>query len=305
MAAKVLDTENNFFYRIAPQPPAIQPGVAVLIYDRAGLWTRERLLALREKTAYPSCRFLLIDGRADRAGQEVSDGAAVPPPEVTFGRAHALHQAIIASKEEYLAILDGQVIDLDPVWLDELVTWCTTDPPGLVCGRILYDRGDGPSFTLPDLENAGTAYYAAFLTRASRHLNGVHCLQRLSLCGWELCLLPRSLYQEMGGFDWQNFPEQLTMADFSLRVTEAGYRVMYTPGSLVEFPATEAFPTVESDVSAAEKQAFQQRWRARLRQFDRFYNRNALDERGIDRERFAVWLEGSQPPAEGGGASGR
>jgi hypothetical protein len=96
----------------------------------------------------------------------------------------------------------------------------------------------------------------------------------------------------LGGFDWQNFPDQLTMADFSLRVTEAGYRVLYTPGSLVEYPATEAFPTAESDVSAAEKQAFQQRWRAWLRQFDRFYNRNVLDERGIDRERFAAWLEG-------------
>jgi hypothetical protein len=104
----------------------------------------------------------------------------------------------------------------------------------------------------------------------------------------------------LGGFDWQNFPDQLAMADFSLRVTEAGYRVLYTPGSLVEVPATEAFPTVESDVSASEKQAFQQRWRAWLRQFDRFYNRNVLDERGIDQERFAAWLEGSQP-AEGGG----
>jgi len=301
MAAKVLDTEHNFFYRIAPQSLASPPGVAVLIYDQAGRWTRERLLALREKTAYPSCRFFVVGGRADRVGQEESDEGAVPPPEAAFGRAHALHQAIIAAKEEYLAILDGHLVDLDRVWLDELVTWCTTGPPGMVCGRILYGQGDGPSLTLPDLDNVGTAYYAAFLTRASRHLNGVHCLQRLSLCGWEPCLLPRSLYLEMGGFDWQTFPEQLTMADFSLRVSEAGYRVMYTPGSLVEFPATEGFPTVESDASVAEKPAFQQRWRAWLRQFDRFYNRNALAERGIDRERFAAWLVDSQP-AEGGGA---
>ncbi len=302
MAAKALDTEHKFFYRIAPQLPATQPGVAVLIYDRAGLWTRERLLALREKTAYPSCRFLLVGGRADTAGQEESaGGVAVPPPAAGYGRAYALHRAILTAQEEYLAILDADAVDLDPAWLGELLAWSAADPQGMVCGRVLYDKGDGPTFTLPDLDNTSTVYYAAFLTRASRHLNGVHCLQRLSLCGWESCLLPRSLYHELGGFDWQNFPDQLAMADFSLRVTEAGYRVLYTPGSLVELPARETFAADQSDVGGLEKQTFQQRWGAWLRQFDRFYNRSALDERGIDRERFAAWLEGSQP-AEGGGA---
>lgn len=302
IAAKALDTEHKFFYRIAPQLPATQPGVAVLIYDRAGLWTRERLLALREKTAYPSCRFLLVGGRADTAGQEESaGGVAAPPPAAGYGRAYALHRAILTAQEEYLAILDADAVDLDPAWLGELLAWSVADPQGMVCGRVLYDKGDGPTFTLPDLDNTSTVYYAAFLTRASRHLNGVHCLQRLSLCGWESCLLPRSLYHELGGFDWQNFPDQLAMADFSLRVTEAGYRVLYTPGSLVELPARETFAADQSDVGGLEKQTFQQRWGAWLRQFDRFYNRSALDERGIDRERFAAWLEGSQP-AEGGGA---
>ncbi|HSL40431.1 MAG TPA: glycosyltransferase, partial [Desulforhopalus sp.] len=167
MAAKVLDTEHNFFYRIAPQPPETQPGVAVLIYDRGGLWTRERLLALREKTAYPTCRFLLVDSRADTAGQEENAGVAIPPPAAGYGRALVLHQAIIAAEEEYIAILDGQVVDLDPAWLGELVSWFADNPPGIACGRVLYDKDDGPSFTLPDLDNTSTVYYAAFLTRAS------------------------------------------------------------------------------------------------------------------------------------------
>ena len=83
-------------------------------------------------------------------------------------------------------------------------------------------------------------------------------------------LVRREVFEEMDGFD-EAYPVAFNDLDFCIRLTEAGYRLLYTPHA--ELTHYESVSRGQSGY-AADFGVFLSRWWDHLRQDDPCYNRN-------------------------------
>jgi hypothetical protein len=161
-----------------------------------------------------------------------------------------------------------------------------------VCGRIDSDGEGKKSYLLPDLSDDTTEYFCQFLAKCTRHMNWLHCPQYVSFCDWDICMIKRSLYDELGGFDQQRYPTRMAMLDLCLKASEQGWRILYTPYALGHLEGEQEPKVHDSGELRQEKLQFQHQWGSRLRQFDTYFNRGLLGANGVDPEAFMLWLCG-------------
>ncbi|MBX7170939.1 MAG: glycosyltransferase [Pyrinomonadaceae bacterium] len=93
------------------------------------------------------------------------------------------------------------------------------------------------------------------------------------------------LFEEMKGFDTENFNQGLFEIDLCLRLREKGFRIVFTPHA--EF-IQKGFSTLEKilqTVDSVEIIRFRHKWQKRLER-DKFYNENLSPENG----RFAIQM---------------
>jgi len=299
--ASVEETGINFYYRSRFKNSSF-PDISVLAWSESGSGSgNESLAVLQQKTSYDKCEFVVVSesektAEIDPAGYDDSQGGE-ENLRIAKSRTKAelLHSQVLASSGEYLLFITSNIIACSDSWLEELVSHHLQNRNiGIVCGRILYNGEDGPSYTVPEIMNDSPIYFARFLVSCSKHMNGVHCPQLLSICDWDFCLISRSLYDVLGGFDYHKFPSLLAMHDLSFRAIETGREIVYTPYASVTIDGKH---TGQALTGASrlndEKQRFQAQWQAKLNVLDPFYNSGLLVDNDIDRAAFTAWLSGN------------
>ena len=299
--ALVEDGPINFHYRIR-WPRASQASVTAIFFANgpehsATEWAHW----LRQRTSYERCSFDIRFDKKPTIKQELDDSttrkADLQESFRYIAKTKQIQEAVSGSDSDYIAILGHGADDLAKDWLDELVAclehYADVD---IVCGRAFYDGGDGPSYLVPDLVNHSVEYFASFLSSASRHEHGMHNLQLVPCCDWQITLLRRSQLEAAGGFDSENFPDRLAMLDLCLRVRAQGGKILYNPYAVVRYNRTSAETHKSLADASGEKRLFQSIHREVLQRFDPYYNIGPLLEQGISLERFYGWLAGHQNP---------
>lgn len=295
----VLDGGINFSYRVRKAVDH-EASVTVLVWCEAGEEEIRRFDSLKDKTDYGNYQFDVIVAGDTRDTDKTSvsktlagDGICRVHRKAGITRALSVSEIISSCASDYIIFLNSTVFDVDAGWMKELVSQMTLSNAGIVCGRISYPDGDGLSYTVPDISSESPVYYHQFLTKCSRHLNGLHCQQYLKFAPWDICIVRRSAYHRLGGLDYENYPSLFAMTDFALRAVQEGLDVIYTPYARVygQQPDVER---KKGDLQSGlnEKKIFQNRWRTILRQGDPYYNLGILDENDIDREEFMDWFTG-------------
>jgi GT2 family glycosyltransferase len=269
----------NYHYRIAFNLPE-EPSVAVLFEAEAG---KHSIEWLREKTAYQNCDY--YSPAVTR--KETTDSRAT-------GKTARLNQLIDESDSEYIALLGSGADRITRNWLSELISKFRLDEGvGITCGRVHYDGSDGPSYTVANLDNNSVSYYAAFLDAATRHASGLQNLQFINGCNWHICVIKRSLWHALEGFDIERFPHHLGMLDFCYRATAQGSLILYTPDAMVDHWTSGQAPQDDDRMSTNERELFQKRHHDQLRQIERWYNSQHMVDMGESREDFYRWLVGN------------
>lgn len=302
-AAVVEDGDVTYCYRLKYSIPQIIK-VAVLIWSDSFVpGDIARLVREISKSSYPNATYRFVSDNPDigdwiKSSMNDDSGLRVDHHSAAPGtsRAQALHQAVLLSESDVIALLDSAVLAVESDWLEELLGPFCLDDVGIVCGRVFHEGGDGRSYTLPDLGEESGDYYQAFLHSGSRHLNGLHCLQQISFGGWEVTMIDRELYLEVGGFDWNSFPVRMSMADLSLKMAGMGKRIVYTPYARIHTAGRlqdQQQKVAGGLLQDKEKSRFSEKWGHYLRQLDQFYNCEVLWDNGIDGDRFKSWFSGA------------
>jgi glycosyltransferase involved in cell wall biosynthesis len=297
---KSIDSDLNFFYRLEAAVATEKKIAVFLCVDHYGPKERHSLQQLIGSTTYENVRFIII--AAEQTGKDgevesaiLGDFRSVTEKLTVFAltelesKSAAVDRAIRATNCHYLAFLDLQFIEIQADWLEQLAATFRQQSTGLVCGRVSYGGSDGPSLTLPDLENHCANYYSNFLQWSSRHANGLHCPQELFCCGWQITLVKRDLYLQMGGFSLEYSSTDFAMMDLAIRARNKGLSVLYTPWAKINLPEERLSESAEDN----QKIIFQRRWNFQLAEFSRYYNLGLLDDAGIDRDTFQQWLRGT------------
>ncbi len=298
----VQDTDLKFYYRIK-FPNREESSVSVIQWLEKGSGDHNsQLTLLKDRTQYDNCQFMSVSGNGNfyRCGSMGFENIQKEPhafdvsTDQQENKAHLLHNAVLYAETDYVALVGSNIVDFERAWLKELLAPLQQNNKiGMVCGNIHYSDSDGASYTVPDLANKDCQYFANFLAMSSIHANGFHCTQLIHYSNWDFCLLSRSLFNQLGGFEFDLFPHILAMTDFSMRAVEQGKEILYTPyAQATAVRRKNTFPIADSIALEEEKRRFQKKWKQRLDAFDPYYNQGILDENNIDRSHFRQWISG-------------
>lgn len=300
--------ESHRFIHALPEPP---PLASIVIPTRDALPFLERCLeSIHARTDYPAFEIIIVDNnsREDetfaffrQAEREKRARVVAEPGPFNYSRLN--NRAAAEARGEILVFLNNDTEIEDAGWLTEMISHAARREVGAVGARLWYPDGTlqhggvilalggvaGHAF--PHIPRGHPGYFnRAFLQQNCSAVTGA-------------CLAVRkSVFEELGGFDEKNLSVTFNDIDFCLRLTERGYRVVWTPyANLVHYESASRGHqrTAEEQALFLREAAYMQRtWGARLLS-DPFYNPNlSLHLPGFEIAFPPRWFEApvAQPP---------
>ncbi len=215
-------------------PSSVEPRVSIVIpvYNHAA----HTLACLRALAAHPpqvACEILVVDdGSSDETVQWMPQvqGLRYEVRAANGGFIEACNDGVARSRGDYVVLLNNDTVP-QPGWLDALMeTFGTTPAAGLVGSQLLYPDGrlqesggvvfsDGSAWSYGRFESPDDPRYSA--------------LRDADYCSGAALMLPRALWDQLGGLDTRYRPAYYEDTDLAFAVRAAGYRVLVQPASRV------------------------------------------------------------------------
>jgi len=215
-------------------PSSVEPRVSIVIpvYNHAA----HTLACLRALAAHPpqvACEILVVDdGSSDETVQWMPQvqGLRYEVRAANGGFIEACNDGVARSRGDCVVLLNNDTVP-QPGWLDALLeTFGTTPAAGLVGSQLLYPDGrlqesggvvfsDGSAWSYGRFESPDDPRYSA--------------LRDADYCSGAALMLPRALWDQLGGLDTRYRPAYYEDTDLAFAVRAAGYRVLVQPASRV------------------------------------------------------------------------
>ena len=215
-------------------PSSVEPRVSIVIpvYNHAA----HTLACLRALAAHPpqvACEILVVDdGSSDETVQWMPQvqGLRYEVRAANGGFIEACNDGVARSRGDYVVLLNNDTVP-QPGWLDALLeTFGTTPAAGLVGSQLLYPDGrlqesggvvfsDGSAWSYGRFESPDDPRYSA--------------LRDADYCSGAALMLPRALWDQLGGLDTRYRPAYYEDTDLAFAVRAAGHRVLVQPASRV------------------------------------------------------------------------
>ena len=228
----------NGYYRVHPQHPEMPPMVSLIIPTRNALkLVRQCIDSILSKTSYPNYEILLIDNGSDDPAalayfSELNqhERIRVIRDDSEFNYSALNNRAVRQAKGELIGLLNNDIEIITPDWLDEMVGLVLRPGVGAVGANLWY-----PDETLQHggviLGLGGVAGHAHWGIR--RHDPGYFgratLTQALSAVTAACLVVRKSVYEQVGGLEENHLKIAFNDVDFCLKLTEAGYRNVWTP----------------------------------------------------------------------------
>ena len=185
--------------------------------------------------AYNDASFEVIvvdDGSSDETreiGQCVS-GVRVLRHETAKGFVDSCNAGAALAKGEFVAFLNNDT-ETTARWLDELVSVCRSfDNIGLVGSKLVYPNGK--------LQEAGGVIWGSgdpwnVGRNGNAHDPRYNYLRRVDYVSGAALMLPRAIWEKVGGFSAEFAPGYFEDTDLAMKVRDAGHLVVYVPSSTI------------------------------------------------------------------------
>ena len=166
----------------------------------------------------------------------VTNGIALYQPEDNNQRSVAglINAAVLNDESGIFVLIRDGIEMLDSEWLVALVELAQIPEIGAVGARVSYADGS--------VRHAGLVYDEGEIKRSfhrtpvevMEYQGFAHMIRNYSAVSMDCMAFRRDAWESLGGFDEQ-FQSTLFDADFCLRATQQGLRVVFTPFSHVKF----------------------------------------------------------------------
>lgn len=183
--------------------------------------------------------------------------------------AEQYNQAAAHAIGDYLVFLTPQVLEFSQSWLDELLNHAQRGEVGVVGAKLLNPDGKViHAGHILGLEGPVGSPFVGETMDAAGYMQRLQVDQNLSAVGIDCFLVHRDLFLQLDGFVTSGLCQQYLSVDFCLRVSEAGFLIVWTPhAQLIIDQDTALAPT------STEQDTMYEKWLPRLAR-DPAYNPN-------------------------------
>ena len=248
--AEVVETEWNF-HRVRYRLPEILPKVGLIIYSEGKL-EKNHAEDFRSETDYENLETIFVEN----------------------SNVEKLNSAAEKCFCEILVFVDANVKPLAKDWLKELVGFVIQTEIGAVGAKILSNGKDILHGGLVvGTEQIISAAHCGFLRESEGNMFRLHLTNNFSAISIACLCVRKSLFEKVGGFDFQNLPNRFFDTDFCLKLREKKYRIVFTP--YAEFMKIDGKKRLnfEQNPTVEEIKFFINKWR-KIIECDPFYNPN-------------------------------
>jgi GT2 family glycosyltransferase/glycosyltransferase involved in cell wall biosynthesis len=196
-------------------------------------FTQACLASLQEHQGRERFEVIIVDdGSADATADAVPriPGIIYVRNEANSGFIASCNRGAEKARGKYLVFLNNDTLVREG-WLSALLDTFVQEPQaGIVGSKLLYPDGrlqeaggiiwqDGSGWNYGKFDDAQRPEY--------------NFLREVDYCSAAALMIPKKLFQELGGFDSRYLPAYYEDTDLAFKVRQAGYKVLYQPLSEV------------------------------------------------------------------------
>lgn len=247
-----------------------EPLVSVIIpvYGKCG-YTLRCLASIADNPPTTAFEVIVVDDHSPDKSAEVLQrvgGIRLISNAQNQGFIRSCNIGAQAAKGQYVYFLNNDT-EVMPGWLDELVRTFDTFPgTGLAGSKLIYPDGS--------LQEAGGIIWQDgsawnFGRNQDPALPVFNYAREVDYCSGASIVIPKTLFDELGGFDEHYLPAYCEDADLALKIRDKGYRVIYQPlSTVVHYEGATSGTDITQGVKANQvensKKLFA-RWQERLK----------------------------------------
>lgn len=247
---------------------------------------RQCIEHLMARTSYPNYELLIVDnGSTDAdACQFLNDLNDMGIDQVRvlrwpkpFSFSALGNYAVQHARGDVLAFLDNDLVfsNAAPDWLSIMLGNALRPEVGIVGGRLDYPRGEveHAGIILGFGDSVGHAFQD-YAVEKRGYMRRLVMQQNVSAVSGSLMMMRREVFEELGGFDEQDFPVYFGDVDLALKAGQAGFLQVMVPDTGIAHMGGASrllFPDVPRSPDEELKARFRSRWRSALGR-DRAYH---------------------------------
>lgn len=255
--------------------------------------------SLLEKTTYANYELLIVDNNSEtpEALQWLEGIASIDPNRIRvlrypypFNYSAINNMAAQHARGEYLVLLNNDTAVISGSWLDHLLNHGLRPEVGITGAKLLYPNGHIQHAGVV-LGLRGPADHPFIDSERDRpgYMHRLQVDQNYNVVTAACLLIRKSIYEQVGGLDEENFTVSYNDVDLCLKVREAGYLTVWTPHAVVMHEGSVSQKKVDKTTQEKKRQRFigeqdimYQKWLPLIAN-DPAYNPNlSLENTGFD-----------------------